>query len=75
MLRNIQPIFADLAGGGFAVAHNGNLTNSRELRYQLVQDGAIFQSTMDTEVILHLVARSSRPRFLDRLIDALQKIA
>jgi amidophosphoribosyltransferase len=74
MLRNIQPIFADLAGGGFAVAHNGNLTNARKLRHDLVRDGAIFQSTMDTEVILHLVARSSRPRFLERLIDALQKI-
>ena len=74
MLRNIQPIFADLAGGGFAVAHNGNLTNARKLRHDLVRDGAIFQSTMDTEVLLHLVARSSRPRFLERLIDALQKI-
>ena len=74
MLRNIQPIFADLAGGGFAMAHNGNLTNARKLRHQLVQDGSIFQSTMDTEVILHLVARSSRPRFLERLIDALQKV-
>lgn len=74
MLRNIQPIFADLSFGGFAVAHNGNLTNSRELRHQLVRDGAIFQSTMDTEVILHLVARSPKPRFLDRLVDALQQI-
>ena len=74
MLRNIQPIFADLAGGGFAVAHNGNLTNARELRHKLVQDGAIFQSTMDTEVILHLVARSGRPRFLERLVDALSQI-
>lgn len=73
-LRNIQPIFADLAFGGFAVAHNGNLTNSRKLRQDLVREGAIFQSTMDTEVILHLVARSSKPRFLDRLIDAIQQI-
>ena len=74
MLRNIQPIFADLSFGGFAVAHNGNLTNARELRHQLVRDGAIFQSTMDTEVILHLVARSPKPRFMDRLVDALQQI-
>ena len=74
MLRNVQPIFADLAGGGFAVAHNGNLTNARKLRYELVRDGAIFQSTMDTEVLLHLVARSTQPRFLDSLIDALQQI-
>ena len=74
MLRNVQPIFADLAGGGFAVAHNGNLTNSRKLRHDLVKDGAIFQSTMDTEVILHLVARSTGKDFLARLVDALQRI-
>lgn len=74
MLRNIQPIFADLALGGFAVAHNGNLTNARQLRQQLVKDGAIFQSTMDTEVILHLVARSGKKRFVDRLIDAMHQI-
>ena len=54
-LRNIQPIFADLANTGFAVAHNGNITNSRELRQQLIERGSIFQSTMDTEVILQLV--------------------
>ncbi|MEX1250324.1 MAG: amidophosphoribosyltransferase [Hyphomonas sp.] len=74
MLRNIQPIFADLALGGFAVAHNGNLTNARQVRHQLVRDGAIFQSTMDTEVILHLVARSGKKRFVDRLIDAMHQI-
>ncbi len=74
MLRNIQPIFADLALGGFAVAHNGNLTNARQLRQQLVKDGAIFQSTMDTEVILHLVARSGKKRFVHRLIDAMHQI-
>jgi amidophosphoribosyltransferase len=74
MLRNIQPIFADLSMGGFAVAHNGNLTNARQLRQKLVQDGAIFQSTMDTEVILHLVARSPKKRFVDRLIDAMHQI-
>ena len=74
ILRNVQPIFADLAGGGFAVAHNGNLTNSRKLRHDLVKDGAIFQSTMDTEVILHLVARSTGKDFLARLVDALQRI-
>jgi len=74
MLRNIQPIFADLALGGFAVAHNGNLTNARQVRQQLVKDGAIFQSTMDTEVILHLVARSGKKRFVDRLIDAMHQI-
>ena len=60
ILRNVQPLFADLAGGGFAVAHNGNLTNALTLRNSLVRDGAIFQSTSDTETILQLVARSDR---------------
>ncbi|MCP8940247.1 amidophosphoribosyltransferase [Alsobacter sp. SYSU M60028] len=74
ILRNVQPLFAELDGGGFAVAHNGNLTNGLTLRRQLVRDGAICQSTSDTEVILHLVARSRRPRFMDRFIDALHAL-
>lgn len=73
-LRNIQPIFADLETGGFAVAHNGNLTNSRALRKRLVSRGAIFQSTMDTEVILHLLARSDQDRVADRFLDAIRQI-
>ncbi|MEO0465602.1 MAG: amidophosphoribosyltransferase [Pseudomonadota bacterium] len=73
-LRNIQPIFADLPTGGFAVAHNGNLTNARALREKLVQDGRLFQSTMDTEVILQLMARSHRAGLIDRFIDAMQHI-
>ncbi len=72
--RNIQPLFADLSGGGFAVAHNGNLTNAITLRAELVDGGAIFQSTSDTEVILHLLARSPMPRVVDRLVDALKQI-
>jgi amidophosphoribosyltransferase len=74
ILRNVQPLFAELDGGGFAVAHNGNLTNAMTLRRQLVRDGAICQSTSDTEVILHLVARSRKNRFIDRFIDALGQI-
>jgi amidophosphoribosyltransferase len=74
ILRNVQPLFAELDGGGFAVAHNGNLTNGLTLRRKLVQDGAICQSTSDTEVILHLVARSRRTRFLDRFVDGLRQI-
>ena len=62
ILRNVQPLFAELDGGGLAVAHNGNLTNGLTLRRELIRDGAICQSTSDTEVILHLVARSRRPR-------------
>ena len=73
-LRNVQPLFADLAGGGFACAHNGNLTNALTLRNELVQQGSIFQSTSDTETILQLVARSKRGRTIDRLIDALFQI-
>jgi amidophosphoribosyltransferase len=74
ILRNVQPLFAELAGGGFAVCHNGNLTNGLTLRRQLIAEGAIYQATSDTEVILHLVARSKRNRFIDRFIDALAQI-
>ncbi|MBN8959701.1 MAG: amidophosphoribosyltransferase [Rhizobiales bacterium] len=74
ILRNVQPLFAELNAGGFAVAHNGNLTNGLTLRRELVRGGAMMQSTTDTEVILHLVARSQRNRFIDRYIDALRTI-
>jgi amidophosphoribosyltransferase len=73
-IRNVQPMFADLEAGGIALAHNGNLTNFLTLREQLVQEGAIFQSTSDSEAILHLIARSRRPRFLERFTEALQQI-
>jgi amidophosphoribosyltransferase len=72
--RNIQPMYADLAGGAIALAHNGNLTNAHKLRTELVQDGAIFQSTSDTEAIIHLVARSSYKQVVDRLVDALKQV-
>jgi len=74
ILRNVQPLFADLETGGFAVAHNGNLTNARALRRALVSTGAIFQSTSDTEVILHLISRSPKRRIVERLVDALVQI-
>ena len=67
ILRNVQPLFAELDSGGFAVAHNGNLTNALTLRRELIRDGAIYQSTSDTEVILHLVARS-RKHSIDRAL-------
>jgi amidophosphoribosyltransferase len=57
-IRNVQPLYAELASGGFAVAHNGNISNAMRLRDDLVRRGAIFQSTSDTEVIIHLVATS-----------------
>ncbi|MCX7899869.1 MAG: class II glutamine amidotransferase, partial [Methylocystis sp.] len=74
MLRNVQPLFAELNTGGFAVAHNGNLTNAQSLRRELIMEGSIFQSTSDTEVILHLVARSRRARVVDRFIEALRRL-
>ncbi|CAN1566923.1 PurF Glutamine phosphoribosylpyrophosphate amidotransferase [Rhabdaerophilaceae bacterium] len=74
ILRNVQPLFAELSGGGLAVCHNGNLTNGLTLRRQLIADGAIYQATSDSEVILHLIARSKRNRFVDRFIEALSQI-
>ncbi|MBV9970475.1 MAG: amidophosphoribosyltransferase, partial [Xanthobacteraceae bacterium] len=74
ILRNVQPLFSEINTGGFAVGHNGNLTNGLTLRRQLVRDGAIMQSTSDSEVILHLVARSLRNRFIDRFIDGLRQL-
>ncbi|MFN2100531.1 amidophosphoribosyltransferase [Altererythrobacter sp. MF3-039] len=73
-LRNVQPLFADLAAGGFAVAHNGNISNAASLRAELVGRGAIFQSTSDTEVIIHLVATSRYPTIIDQLVDALRLV-
>ena len=74
ILRNVQPLFAELNAGGFAVGHNGNLTNGLTLRRELVRGGAMMQSTTDTEVILHLVAQSKRSHFIDRFIEALRAI-
>jgi amidophosphoribosyltransferase len=74
VIRNVQPMFADLEAGGVALAHNGNLTNFLTLREQLVADGRIFQSTSDSEVILQLIARSRKPRFVDRFVDALSQV-
>jgi amidophosphoribosyltransferase len=74
LLRNVQPLFAELDPFGFAIGHNGNLTNGLTLRRELIHEGAIMQSTTDTEVILHLVARSHKPRFVDRFIDGLRAL-
>ena len=73
-LRNIQPFFADLYGGGLSIAHNGNLTNALLLRESLVKNGAIFRTTSDTETIVQLIAKSKRDRFIDKLIDTLFQI-
>ena len=74
ILRNVQPLFCELDAGGFALGHNGNLTNGLTLRRQLVREGALMQSTTDTEVILHLLARSGRGQFVDRFVEALRTI-
>ncbi len=74
ILRNVQPLFADFEFGGFAVAHNGNLTNAQGLRRQLVRRGCLFQSTTDSEVFVHLIAISLYSTVEDRLIDALKQV-
>lgn len=74
VLRNVQPLFAELGSGGFALGHNGHLTNARTLRSSLIKDGAIFQSTSDTEVVLQLIARSRKTRIIDRFIEALRQV-
>lgn len=73
-LRNVQPFFAEFAGGGFAVAHNGNITNAMTLQKQLQKRGAIFSSTSDTETILHLIAVSSGTQLVDKFIDAITQL-
>ncbi len=73
-LRNVQPFFADLLGGGLSISHNGNLTNAISLRENLVKEGAIFRTTSDTETIVQLIARSKREKIIDRIIDALFQI-
>ena len=72
--RNIQPLFADFESGGFAIAHNGNLTNAMQLRRQLIRRGCLFQSGTDTEVIIHLIAISEFNTVIDRLVDALRQV-
>ena len=73
-LRNIQPFFADTNAGGIGVSHNGNLTNAITLRKKLVEDGAIFYSTSDTETIVQLIAKSKRKKTIDKIVDALFQI-
>lgn len=73
MLRNVQPLFAELEIGGLAIAHNGNLTNAHSVRKELVRGGCIFQSTSDTEIIVHLMA-TNPGTVVERLIVALRQI-
>ncbi|HEY0832829.1 MAG TPA: amidophosphoribosyltransferase, partial [Azospirillum sp.] len=73
-LRNVQPLYAELDFGGFALAHNGNLTNAQLLRRQLVRRGCLFQSTTDTEVIVHLMALARGGSPVDRMIEAIRQV-
>lgn len=74
LLRNVQPLYGDFSFGGLAVAHNGNLTNAMTLRKQLIDIGCLFQSTSDTEMIVHLLALSKQTTVEDRLFDALTRV-
>ncbi len=73
-IRNAQPFAVDYSRGSLAVCHNGNLTNADEIRAELEQRGSIFQSTADTEVLVHLVALSSQISIEDRISEALAKV-
>ena len=74
LIKNVQPFFADLHTGGIGIAHNGNLSNALNLRKELVKNGSIFQTTSDTETIVQLIAKSKRPKIIDKIIDTLFKI-
>jgi len=74
MISNVQPLFAEFKFGGLAIAHNGNLTNARVLRKQLIDRGCIFQSTSDTETFIHLIARSGGASVVERMVDALRQV-
>ena len=74
LIKNVQPFFADLHTGGISIAHNGNLSNARHIRRELVKNGSIFQTTSDTETIVQLIAKSKRTKTIDKIIDTLFKI-
>ena len=74
LIKNVQPFFADLHAGGISIAHNGNLSNARHLRRELVKEGSIFQTTSDTETIVQLIAKSKRYKIIDKIIDTIFKI-
>ena len=74
LIVNVQPFFAQLHAGGFSIAHNGNLSNAMHIRNKLVEEGSIFQTTSDTETIVQLIAKSKRPKIIDKIVDAIFKI-
>ncbi len=74
LLANTQPLIVNYAGGKISLAHNGNLTNAAEIRHQMEQNGTIFQTSIDTEVIMNLIARSRKETIEDRLADSLNQV-
>jgi len=72
--KNVQPLLVDIARGKIAIAHNGNLTNSKDLKKRLESEGSIFQTTMDSEIVLHLIARSRAESFKDAIIEAVRQL-
>ena len=74
LIKNVQPFFADLHAGGIGIAHNGNLSNARYLRKNLVKSGSIFQTTSDTETIVQLIAQSKRTKIIEKIVEALFQI-
>ena len=75
ILKNVQPIVANFALGTLALAHNGNLVNAADLRKVLEDDGAIFQSTSDSEVVVHLIAHAKGENFYERVVHALRQVS
>jgi len=73
-ILDAQPVFARYDLGEMAIVHNGNLTNAKEVRTSLIEKGAIFQTFMDTENLIHLIAKSSKDKLVDRIVDAVQRI-
>jgi amidophosphoribosyltransferase len=74
VLKNVQPLVVDHVHGSMALAHNGNLVNAHVLRRRLEEEGAIFQSTTDSAVVVHLIARSKKATFAERVVDALKQV-
>ena len=73
-LANIQPFMVHYRDGNLALAHNGNISNARELRRSFIERGTLFQSTADSELILHLIAQSTRRKQIDKIIDAVGQL-
>ncbi|MGL4322155.1 MAG: amidophosphoribosyltransferase, partial [Paracoccaceae bacterium] len=73
-IRDVQPFFGEFSMGGCAIAHNGNITNADALRRELIERGSIFQSSSDSECIIHLMARSIQKTLAERIKDALRRV-